>query len=740
MKPIVRGLAPYAAAAALAVLLAAFALRLWRADLHAPMHYSWDSLPHLAWVKGVAEHGWFLSNPSLGAPFALDMCDFPLLDNLHFLVVKVLALCSSDPAVLVNLFFLLTFPPTTLTTLWTLRRFGVGAGPALVCSLLYAFTPYHFFRGQAHLFLSAYHLVPLVVGVALDVALDRGVLLFSSPSGRARWNFRSPRTWAALLVCSLMGGGGAYYAFFGLFFLFVAGLLAATRLRTPHPLVAATILGGLLLLGCVANAAPSLLAWHANGGNPETARRQVREADAYGLRLTALFMPVEGHYLPALRRLADRYQAEVARPVNHRGAANLGIVGCCGFVFLLGWLLPRRSGEAPLLDALARLNLCALLLGLAGGAGGLLGFSFTPLIRCYNRISICIAFFSLFAVALLLDRLSRLSIPRPLVAGLLSVVLAVGFLDQTGHGAAPDHASLRREYRRDAAYFARLQEEVPTGTMIFQLPYMPFPESPPAGRIACSYEHLRGYLHTRGLRWSFAAMRGTYGDAWQARLAEQPAGELLDSLALAGFGGLLLDRQGVRAGLEDEVKGVLEREPLESADDRLAFYDLSGHRDRLRQGVSPECWRWRSEAVLRPVLPTWQGEVGGEERTAGGRVRWVGSRAALMLHNPSGQAQRVRLTLALLPPPGGWRHRQIEIRGKGLNVTHTLRREEVAVDLLVEVPPGRRVLHFKARGTAHWRPEPPRRVVFGVRDLVVSPCFRVSAQPEQPARVAGTRR
>src|SRR5215813_3810193 len=103
MKPIVRGLALYAAAAALAVLLAAFALRLWRADLHAPMHYSWDSLPHLAWVKGVAEHGWFLANPSLGAPFALDMRDFPLLDNLHFLVVKVLALGSSDPAVLVNL-------------------------------------------------------------------------------------------------------------------------------------------------------------------------------------------------------------------------------------------------------------------------------------------------------------------------------------------------------------------------------------------------------------------------------------------------------------------------------------------------------------------------------------------------------------------------------------------------------------------------------------------------------------
>src|SRR5262249_48313542 len=159
-----------------------------------------------------------------------------------------------------------------------------------------------------------------------------------------------------------------------------------------------------------------------------------------------------------------------------------------------------------------------------------------------------------------------------------------------------------------------------------------------------------------------------------------PAGDLLDSLVLAGFAGLLLDRQGVADGLEDEVKDLLARQPLESADKRLAFFDLSAHRDRLRRALSPGCWKQRREAVLCPVLPTWQGEASGEERAGGDRLRWIGSRASLILHNPAHQVRRIRLTLVLLPPPGGWRHREIEIRGEALNESHTLRRDEIALD------------------------------------------------------------
>src|SRR5262249_343325 len=194
-------------------------------------------------------------------------------------------------------------------------------------------------------------------------------------------------------------------------------------------------------------------AWAKSGINPETAHRQVWHAEAYGLRLTSLFAPVPEHYVPWLAHVGQRYEIEVLGRQQQRGVASLGVVGCLGLLYLLTRLLPRRESApgptAPLLDALAWLTLGGLLFGLGGGGGALFSFSVPPIIRSYNRISIYIAFFCLFAVALLLDRLLR-RLPRgAAVAGLVLLLLA-GFLDQTGRTAIPDHEAVRQRYRHDA--------------------------------------------------------------------------------------------------------------------------------------------------------------------------------------------------------------------------------------------------------------------------------------------------
>ena len=69
------------------------------------------------------------------APFGLDLHDFPLVDSLHFLMIKVLALKGHNSAVSYNLYFLLTFPLTTLTSIYDRLRpdrpthaTGVGGG------------------------------------------------------------------------------------------------------------------------------------------------------------------------------------------------------------------------------------------------------------------------------------------------------------------------------------------------------------------------------------------------------------------------------------------------------------------------------------------------------------------------------------------------------------------------------------------------------------------------------------
>lgn len=56
--------------------------------------------------------------------------------------------------------------------------------------------------------------------------------------------------------------------------------------------------------------------------------------------------------------------------------------------------------------------------------------------------------------------------------------------------------------------------------MIFQLPIIPFPENPAVVRMT-DYEHLKGYLHSPTLRWSYGGVKGRDGD-WQKSLPDDP--------------------------------------------------------------------------------------------------------------------------------------------------------------------------------------------------------------------------
>ena len=122
----------------------------------------------------------------------------------------------------------------------------------------------------------------------------------------------------------------------------------------------------------------------------------------------------------------------------------LGSVAAAGFVLLLGRLLMARGGPT-LLGGLAVLNVAAVVLGASGGFGGLFNFLVFPQIRCYNRVCVFIAFWSLLAVGLLIDRWAAGGRSRRawLVAGGL---LAFGVWDVTYERQAPAHATLQARH------------------------------------------------------------------------------------------------------------------------------------------------------------------------------------------------------------------------------------------------------------------------------------------------------
>ncbi len=71
------------AVALLALLAAAWVLKLWQANLAAPFRYAEldDTKFYLMLIRSVIRHGWFGAGSSLGAPFGQQLADFPRVET-----------------------------------------------------------------------------------------------------------------------------------------------------------------------------------------------------------------------------------------------------------------------------------------------------------------------------------------------------------------------------------------------------------------------------------------------------------------------------------------------------------------------------------------------------------------------------------------------------------------------------------------------------------------------------------
>ena len=126
----------YIIAAILSALLTCFFLKLWRADLHVPFHYNGDALLHAMFIKGIVDNGWYWQNPRLGAPGGLQMYDFPAVDNSAAVIIALVGLFTKHPFLVLNIFYLLTFPLVTLSALFVFRQLNLSYAVALFGSLL----------------------------------------------------------------------------------------------------------------------------------------------------------------------------------------------------------------------------------------------------------------------------------------------------------------------------------------------------------------------------------------------------------------------------------------------------------------------------------------------------------------------------------------------------------------------------------------------------------------------------
>jgi hypothetical protein len=571
----------YALAVLFCLLILTWVMQLWHCDLRVPFTYFGDAVFTSLALKGTIDHGWWWFNLSLGAPTGLNFGAFPAMDNTQFLLIKAISLISSNYAVTLNLFYLLTFPLTTVTSLYVFRKLNFSFAAALVGGLLYTFLPYHFFRSY-HLHMASYYLLPLMVLVVLWVVAGDSIVIRPRAIGRWPSLHFGFKTIFALAVSILVGGCGIYYPFFSCFFLLLAGVIGSLQTRRIHQLLSALVLAAVISSAVLISMTPLLL-YQRRHGKASIGARSVADAEVMGLKVTQLLLPIGGHRIPRLAALRARYNEGPL--TNENDTSSFGFIGAIGFLWLLVRLFYQKPA-CPLLDRLSWLNIFGVLFGTIGGFAALFSLLISPQIRAPNRISPFIAFFSLLAATFLLDRgykwLARHK-KHLLGAVFLSVLTLIGVLDQTTTTFffIPEYKKIEVEYRSDAEFVGRIESSLPDGAMVFQLPYMTFPENGPLHRITQDFEHVKPYLHSTKLRWSYGAISTDQNDTWQRSVVLKPVPQFVDEIIAKGFSGVYINRNGYEDGganLETQLTAILGTKPITNSDGHLMFFNLADYR------------------------------------------------------------------------------------------------------------------------------------------------------------------
>jgi hypothetical protein len=639
------------------------ALKVWRWRPGDPVDQSGDSAATSAQLKDILDHGWLRSNPDLGAPFHQDASWFPQADHLHlFLAGRVIGLFSDNPFTVGALYFFLGFPLAALSMYWLARQRHLGRPGSVVAGVLFSVLPGHQTMFP-HLWLASYWVVPLgmwlVLRAALGEPLFRLKVAWLDPVER-RSALPLNLTTAFCVTCIALGG--IYYSAFTLLLLAVSLVVRLVATRNRRSVAGAS--GLLAAIGALSLTAVLSVTAGQDKSTLVTkpAQRGSWESEKYAGKMMDLILPWIHHRVDALQSLTVVYNSRTSPTLEEPA---LGVIALAGVVVLmvimLSTLVPQRVRPTdPELGVLGVLTLVAISFFSIGGLGSFVAQFGTAQIRTWSRLFVIIALFGLLAVGFWVTVVGRRN--RTLGVCTATALIAIGVLDQTNPALAPRYEVMRAEVADLTAFSQRIEAGVGRGCPVFQLPIVPFPEA--------DYAHLKPYLVSSNLRWSYGALKGTSLADWQLALPQKSTTAMLDDLVAAGFCAVEVDRtMSADHGttLASELT-VLLGVPISTTHDNLLLaWDLKGTRmarTALTSRVGVEQLRTTGDLVLHPVVVYSDRGAYSVEHDNQTPYQWTGPSTEIDVHN-FGQTtvDGLHLSFSLAAPDSAPRHFTIRSPG-----------------------------------------------------------------------------
>lgn len=519
-----------------------------------------DVIFHLAVIRA-ARDGHFVplrskTVPELGAPFDGNWNDWPIVEEIP---VFLMGLAAGGIGIFASLnFALLIGHLLAATTFYLVARYlAVAREWSFLGGLAFGLAPYLFSQSPHHPFVELCWHVPLFLLVWNWVVADSGVKLWSG------------RFWFGVAVGGLAGLQMVYYT--GIFcqLVLIGAGIAFWRNRAVGPLVSAL---SFIVAAALAFGLMNVDTWAyriEHGANAAALVREYKWLEIYGLKMVDLFVPPIVHRGDVFQSFAQSHAVQKA--LQDEGS-YLGIIGILALLFLAGTAVLavlRRHPEAIPTEAWQVLWI--LLYFGTGGLNAISGLGGITMFRAGCRYSIIIlAIVLLFAVQRLSKMMARSQGISPLAAICLSLIV---FWDQVPRTPLPTELkAISSQVEADRAFVEALEQALPLGAMVFQIPVMDFPEAPIPG--VPSYDHLRPYLYAKDLRFSFGSMKGRQREQWQHDLVKKDLPDAVADMRVRGFDALIINRKGFPDGgkaIEEKLRSMGYAEVISGpADDMVA--------------------------------------------------------------------------------------------------------------------------------------------------------------------------
>ena len=583
-----------------------------------------DDTSFLSEVKMMKEGGFRPQSSSLGAPYGTDrsvMVSTYLKMDVSFLAWFYVKLTGSIGAAINLAYFTVLFLTAIISYLVLCSR-KIRPAFAAAGGLTYAFLPYMFLRKIGHLMLSAYQFVPLAVLLCIWLFEDDRFLKFR------RDFFRYRRNLLAILFAGLIASNGiGYYPFFSCIILLAAGLSKSLKDRRFSGFAAALKQTGLIAGWMALFLSPFIRICLTEPERLGENARQIGDVEQFAMKLVRLFIPVFGSGIGRLDAKFAEYGAVQLANWSAEATEYIGLMGTIGFIILIIVLLTGTVRTSPFYELvlLSELDIVMILYGVIGGFSAFVFLFVTMSVRCTNRISVFIAFVCIYAFCFVMDRLcesaerkpyrttapgsSRVRVSEgkslPVLIGLYAAFFAItaAGLGIQIRGWSYSNEDFAESYELRDRYFRQIEEMLPDGAMVYELPYCAYPEGGVAGQMNADMQFF-GYLHTDTVKWSYGALQGEKADRLNAYLCTLPPRSLVRALCFSGFQGLYLNRLGYSSetdfeALTDELARELGTEAFVSEDGRMFFFDLTGYGEKLRASCTEKEWKKQRKAVRR---------------------------------------------------------------------------------------------------------------------------------------------